>query len=316
MRPVPVDAPWRYDTGAVVAIGVFDGVHRGHQHVIKQTVELARARGLRSVVVTFDPTPAEVLAPDRAPKLLTLIDERADYMKSLGVDEVRVVEFTPATSREEARDFVARALVGHCRAKVIVVGEDFHFGKDRGGNVTTLTEWSAVDGFETVAVALRGDGERFSSTRIRTLLTNGDVATAADILGRPFAYASVEVVHGDARGGAELGYPTANIAPSPRLIRPALGIYAGRARLADGRQFAAAISVGQRPQFYEEGELLIEAHLLSFTGDLYGTRLSLDFFRYLRPELTFSSVDELVTQMGEDVALTAVIYGESGAGSA
>lgn len=313
MQLLPVDAPWNHDTGAVVAIGVFDGVHRGHRHVIEQTVTLARTRGLRSVVVTFDPTPAEVLAPDRAPKLLTLIADRAEYIGSLGVDEVRVVEFTPTASQEEARDFVRRVLVGHCHANVIVVGADFHFGKDRGGNVATLTTWSATDGFDAVAVELRGDGERFSSTRIRSLVHDGEVSHAADLLGRPFAYANVEVVHGDARGGAELGYPTANIAPSSRLVRPALGIYAGRARLRDGRTFAAAISVGKRPQFYVDGEVLVEAYLLEFSGDLYGERVTLEFLHYLRPEMTFSSVDDLVAQMGRDVAETAQIYAASGA---
>jgi riboflavin kinase/FMN adenylyltransferase len=148
------------------------------------------------------------------------------------------------------------------------------------------------------------------------LVQAGEVAQAHELLGHPFAFAHVEVVHGDARGGAELGYPTANIDPSRRLIRPALGIYAGRARLHDGSEFAAAISVGKRPQFYDHGDVLVEAYLLDFTGNLYGQPVTIEFLRFLRPELTFASIDELVEQMGRDVAETATIYRTSGAESA
>lgn len=312
MTLLPADAPWTHEEKSVVAIGVFDGVHLGHRQIIHRAVATARHHGAPCVVVTFDPTPAEVLAPDRAPRLLDSLEHRAALLRELGVDEVRVVSFSHEAAQEEARDFVRRILVESCQAGMIVVGEDFHFGKNRGGSVATLTEWGEEFEFETLALALLGDGERISSTRIRECVSRGDVASATQMLGRPFGYFGMEVVHGDARGGAELGYPTANIAPSTRLIRPELGIYAGSATLSDGQRYAAAISVGKRPQFYENGEVLIEAFLLDFFGDLYGKPIDLEFFEFLRPEMAFESVDDLVAQMGRDVAKTAEIFGTSG----
>ena len=187
----------------------------------------------------------------------------------------------------------------------MVVGDDFQFGRDRAGTVESLRTWGSELSFDVEAVVLEGDGEKYSSTRTRALLMAGDVRAAREVLGRPFGYSDVEVIHGDARGGAELGYPTANIDPSSRLIRPALGIYAGFADLADGSRKAAAISVGKRPQFYENGELLIEAFLIDFSGDLYGQRLSLWFLDFLRGEMKFDSVDALVGQMALDVTASA-----------
>ena len=171
--------------------------------------------------------------------------------------------------------------------------------------MASLRTWGLELSFDVEAVALEGDGEKFSSTRTRSLLMAGDVRAVREILGRSFGYSDVEVVHGDARGGAELGYPTANIDPSSRLIRPTLGIYAGFADLPDGSRKAAAISVGKRPQFYENGELLIEAFLIDFSGDLYGQRISLWFLDFLRGEMKFDSVDALVGQMALDVAASA-----------
>lgn len=312
MKLLAADAPWTHDDKSVVAIGVFDGVHLGHRQIIHRAVTTARHHGVPCVVVTFDPTPAEVLAPERAPRLLDTLEHRAALLGELGVDEVRVVAFSHNAAQEEARDFVRRILVDSCHAGMVVVGEDFHFGKDRGGNVATLSEWGEEFEFETLALSLLGNEERFSSTRIRQFVADGDVARATQMLGRPFGYFGMEVVHGDARGGAELGYPTANINPSARLIRPQLGIYAGSATLADSQRYAAAISVGKRPQFYENGDVLIEAFLLDFSGDLYGQAIDLEFFEHLRPEMTFSSVEELVEQMGRDVARTAEIFGTSG----
>lgn len=316
MKWIAADAPWMHDERSIVAIGVFDGVHLGHREIIHRTVTTARLHGTPSVVVTFDPTPAEVLAPERAPRLLDSLEHRAALLGELGVDEVRVVPFSHDASQEEARDFVRRVLVDSCRAGLVVVGEDFHFGKNRGGNVATLSAWGEEFEFDTLAMALLSDGERISSTRIRECVARGDVASATVMLGRPFGYFGMQVVHGDSRGGTELGYPTANIAPSTRLIRPALGIYAGSATLPDGQRYAAAISVGKRPQFYENGDVLIEAFLLDFSGDLYGKPIDLEFFEYVRPEMAFPSVEELVEQMGRDVARTAEIFGTSGASEA
>ena len=305
MRVLDADMATTSPRRSVVAIGVFDGVHRGHQVVIEQVVSVARQNGAEAVVVTFDPTPAEILAPERAPKLLASLDDRLAALEALGVDEVRVVAFSSAASQEEAGEFVQRVIVENCQAMAVIVGEDFHFGRNRGGNVTSLSTWGVEFGFSVLPVSMQGDGDRFSSTLTRELVASGNIAKANAVLGRPFGYTKVEVVHGDARGGAELGYPTANIDPSARLIRPALGIYAGYADLANGQRRAAAISVGKRPQFYENGELLIEAFLLDFSGDLYGQEISLFFLDFLRGEMKFDSVEDLVGQMALDVQASA-----------
>ncbi len=308
MRVHHADEARSTQRGSVVAIGVFDGVHRGHQAVLRHVVSLARERDLDAIVVTFDPTPAEVLAPERAPKLLATLSDRLREFEALGIDEVRVVRFSTEASHEEAVAFVDRVVVAGCDARVIVVGEDFHFGRNRHGNVERLRTWGETRNFTVSPVTLVGDEAHFSSTRARTRITAGEIAEAREVLGRPFHYRDVEVVHGDARGGAELGFPTANIDPSPRLIRPALGIYAGFADLADGSRYAAAISVGKRPQFYEDGSLLVEAYLIGFSGDLYGQLLSLSFLEFLRGEMKFESVDDLVEQMHRDVKKSEEVF--------
>jgi len=308
MRVHHADEARSTQRGSVVAIGVFDGVHRGHQAVLRHVVSLARERDLDAIVVTFDPTPAEVLAPERAPKLLATLSDRLREFEALGIDEVRVVRFSTEASQEEAVAFVDRVVVAGCDARVIVVGEDFHFGRNRQGNVERLRTWGETRNFTVSPVTLVGDEAHFSSTRARTRITAGEIAEAREVLGRPFHYRDVEVVHGDARGGAELGFPTANIDPSPRLIRPALGIYAGFADLADGSRYAAAISVGKRPQFYEDGSLLVEAYLCGFSGDLYGQSLTLSFLEFLRGELKFETVDDLVEQMHRDVKKSEDVF--------
>ena len=308
MRIHSADETRSSQRGSVVAIGVFDGVHRGHQAVLRHVVNLARERDLDAIVVTFDPTPAEVLAPERAPKMLATLEDRLQEFEALGIDEVRIVQFSMEASHEEAVAFVDRVVVAGCDARVIVVGEDFHFGRNRQGNVERLLTWGETRNFTVSPVTLVGDEAHFSSTRARALIAGGDVGDAREVLGRPFSYRDVVVVHGDARGGAELGYPTANIDPSTRLIRPALGIYAGYADLPDGSRYAAAISVGKRPQFYEDGSLLVEAFLCGFSGDLYGQPVTLCFLEFLRGELKFESVDELVEQMHRDVKKSEEVF--------
>ena len=308
MRIHNADDPRSTPRGSVTAIGVFDGVHQGHQAVLRHVVALAHDQNLDAIVVTFDPTPAEVLAPERAPKMLATLDDRLREFEALGVDEVRIVHFSTEASHEDAVAFVDRVVVARCDARIVVVGEDFHFGRDRQGNVERLRMWGESRNFTVSPVSLLGDEVHFSSTRARVLVAAGDVAEAQKILGRPFCYRDVEVVHGDARGGAELGFPTANIDPSPRLIRPALGIYAGFADLADGSRWAAAISVGKRPQFYEDGSLLVEAYLCGFAGNLYGQSLTLSFVEFLRGEMKFESVDELVEQMHRDVKKSEEVF--------
>jgi riboflavin kinase/FMN adenylyltransferase len=299
------DASPRSERPSVVALGVFDGLHRGHRGVLELLVSLAAQYDALATVVTFDPSPALVLAPTKAPRLLATIDQRLEGLAALGVDQVRVLTFTPALARETATDFVDRVLVGDLRARCVVVGEDFHFGHDREGSVELLRALGPARGFDVVAAPLFGENERWSSTAVRHALGRGDLESAAKVLGRPFSLRGV-VEHGDQRGET-LGFPTANLALSSTQALPDEGVYAGAARI-DRRWWPAAISVGTRPQFYEEGELLVEVYVLDFDGDLYGRTLDVVFFERLRAQSTFSDVDALSAQIARDVEQTRQIF--------
>jgi riboflavin kinase / FMN adenylyltransferase len=265
-----------------VAIGTFDGVHRGHRAVI----EAAKATGLRSVVVTFHPHPRSVLGYEV--NLLATLERRIELIERAGPDEVLVVGFTPELARLAPDEFV-RDVLEPLGTRVVVAGEGFRFGSGRRGDLGLLREL----GLETRAVPLVAG---VSSSRIRELLAEGDVAAAAELLGRP-AELEGAVVAGDQRGGT-LGFPTANLAVEPGLLVPAHGIYAGAAR---GHK--AAISIGVNPH-YGGRERKIEAYLLDFVGDLYGERLRLELWRRLRDERAFASEDELVAQMTRDIEAT------------
>ena len=299
--------------GSAVTIGAYDGVHLGHRALLAELRARARADGLATVVVTFDRHPAAVVRPDSAPLLLCDLDQRLELLASAGVDRTVVIRFDAERANETAEEFVTRELVDGLDAHLVVVGEDFHFGHGRKGNVALLTEMGAVAGFtvDGVALASAGTGEGastpVSSTRVRTLVARGDVAGAAVLLGRPHQVRG-PVVTGDRRGGTELGFPTANLAVPGEICLPGPGIYAGWYERPDGTRHRAAVSVGRRPTFYgADGELLVEAHLLDFAGDLYGEAARLSFIRRLRDELTFASVDELVAQMGRDVEQTRTL---------
>lgn len=283
-----------------VTIGVYDGVHVGHRHVLQRLCETAAARGLRSAVVTFDPHPASIVAPERAPLLLTSVERRLELLAELGIDRCVVVGFDESVATEPPASFVERVLVGELHAAVVVVGEDFRFGHDRAGDVALLRAVAGSGGFDVEPVALDGaGGEPISSSRIRALLADGDVAGAAELLGRPHELEGT-VVRGDGRGRA-LGYPTANLAVDTDLVIPAMGIYAGTWTRPTGASAIAAISVGRRPTFYEDGELLVEAYLCDVDADLYGERSRLEFVERLRGEQKFDSVDDLVAQITKDV---------------
>ena len=262
-----------------VAIGTFDGVHRGHQAAIAA----AAASGLRSTVVTFDPHPRRVLGYEV--ELVTTLDRRIELIGALGPDELLVVEFTAELSRLEPEEFV-RAVLEPLGTRIVVAAESFRFGKGRRGDVELLREL----GLEVLHVPLVPD---VSSSRVRELLKAGDVAGAARLLGRP---AEVEglVVSGDQRGGT-LGFPTANIAVDPGLLVPAHGIYAGA---AGGHR--AAASIGVNPH-YGGTERRIEAFLLDFAGDLYGQHLRLELWERLRDERAFANEDDLIQQIAADV---------------
>jgi riboflavin kinase/FMN adenylyltransferase len=298
------------DGGSAVTIGAYDGVHLGHRALLAELADRARSEGLTTTVVTFDRHPAAVVRPDSAPRLLCDLDQKLELLASAGVDCTVVVHFDEERANETAEDFVDTVLVRALGARLVVVGEDFHFGHGRKGNVALLTEMGRTAGFEVDGVSLRSDGggggpaQPISSTRIRTLVADGRVEDAALLLGRPHQVRGV-VAHGDRRGGAELGFPTANVAVPAEICLPAVGIYAGIYERPDGSQWPTAVSVGRRPTFYGTGgELVVEAYLLDFSGDLYGEEARVSFVSHLRDEVAFDTVDELIAQMGRDVAVT------------
>jgi riboflavin kinase/FMN adenylyltransferase len=294
-----------------VTIGAFDGVHLGHQAVLRLVRELATARGLRAAVVTFDRHPAEIVRPESAPKVLTSLDQKLELLEATGaVDDCLVLPFDEARSKETADEFVEELLVGVLRARLVVVGADFHFGYRRRGDVPLLQHMGADLGFEVLGLGLvaspdgtvaADSGLPYSSTRVRNLLAAGDVAGAAAILGHPHEVRGI-VEHGDRRG-RELGFPTANVAVPERICLPADGVYAGTFVDAAGVERPAAISLGRRPTFYEDSGLrLLEAHVLDFDGDLYDQAVAVRFVAHLRAQERFDDVEALVAQMQRDVA--------------
>jgi riboflavin kinase/FMN adenylyltransferase len=297
--------------GSAVTIGAYDGVHLGHRALLAELRARAEDNGLATVVVTFDRHPASVVRPESAPKLLCDLEQKLELLASAGVDRTVVVRFDDERANETAEEFVTRELVKGLDARLVVVGEDFHFGHGRKGNVALLTEMGSVAGFAVDGVALSseaGAGDHrapaVSSTRVRTLVSHGDVEGAAVLLGRPHQVRG-PVVTGDRRGGAELGFPTANLDIPADICLPAPGIYAGWYERPDGSRHRTAVSVGRRPTFYgADGDLLVEAYLLDFSDDLYGEPARLSFVHRLRDELAFDSVDLLVAQMGQDVDRT------------
>jgi riboflavin kinase/FMN adenylyltransferase len=292
--------------GTAVTIGAYDGVHLGHRFVIGHLCRLAAASALDTVVLTFDGHPAAVVRPDSAPKLLTDLDQKLELLAATGVDHAVVLHFDEARSQEEPEDFVREVLVEALRARVVVVGEDFHFGRRRRGNVALLREMGAALGFEVVHVPLLAGT---SSTEIRRLLESGDVAGAAALLGRAHEVRGV-VERGEQRG-RELGYPTANVALPAEILVPAPGIYAGWY----GGERAAAISVGRRPTFFDgAAPVVLEAYVLDFAGDLYGQQARVSFVARLRDEERYDSVDALVAQMALDVDATRAALGSLTAG--
>jgi riboflavin kinase/FMN adenylyltransferase len=295
--------------GAVVTIGAYDGVHLGHQAVLRLVRELADARGFEAALVTFDRHPAEVVRPESAPRLLTTLEQRLELLDATGdLDLCWVLTFDEARSKEAAEDFVREVLVDGIGARLVVVGADFHFGHRRGGNVPLLERMGAELGFEVLGlglVAVEGDPTAvpYSSTRIRELLAKGDVAEAARLLGRPHEVRGV-VERGDQRGAEHLGMPTANLTVPERICLPADGVYAGTFLAEDEVERPAAISVGTRPTFYEDGDVLVEAYVLDFDGDLYAQRVKVRFREWVRGQERFDSTEALVEQMNADVEAT------------
>jgi riboflavin kinase/FMN adenylyltransferase len=300
----PTEVP--ADRERAIAIGAFDGVHLGHQAVLRLVQDLAHARGLSATVLTFDRHPAEVVRPESAPCLLTTLDQKLELIEATGaVDEILVLPFDATRSKEPAEQFVEELLASALRARLVVVGSDFHFGYRRHGDVPLLQRMGAELGFEALGLGLVAPTSSnvsapYSSTLVRTALHNGDIATANTILGRPHEVRG-PVEHGDARG-RELGFPTANVSVPERTCLPADGVYAGTFAGADGVHRPAALSLGRRPTFYaENGMLLLEAYLLDFDGDLYDQPAQVRFNRRIRGQERFDSVDALIARMTRDV---------------
>lgn len=273
-----------------VAVGEFDGVHLGHREVIRGS----------DTVLTFDPHPLQVVRPEAAPKLLTSLDQKAELIGALGVDELVVIPFNEEFAAQSPQEFIDDVLVGRLGAERVSVGENFRFGHRAAGDVSLLRSDKQ---FETRVVPLvEVDGEIVSSSHIRGLVLAGEVELAARFLGAPFELRG-EVVEGDRRGRT-LGFPTANIVPDESLVCPGHGVYAAR---ADGS--CAAVSVGVRPTFGTGRAVIVEAYLIDREVDLYGQRLDVKFIQRLRGEQRFESVDALVEQMGRDVERTRELCG-------
>jgi riboflavin kinase / FMN adenylyltransferase len=284
---------------SVVTIGVFDGVHRGHQRIVYRALARAAELRLPAVAITFDPMPEYVLRPETKPPMLTTVARRLELLGELGLDGTYVIHFTEAFATHSPEEFVQLVLVDKLRAVDVVVGANFRFGRRAAGDVATLTELGRSEGgFMVDAVELAGSdaqSEVYSSSWIRARISEGDVESAAEALGRPHRLEG-RVVHGDHRG-RELGYPTANLELPPALAVPADGVYAG---WLDG--LPAAISVGTNPTF-GAADRRVEAYAIDQVGlDLYGQVVALDFVTRLRPMVTFDGIDALVAQMAVDVA--------------
>lgn len=294
----------------VVSIGNFDGVHRGHAHVLRQARETADRLGIDTVVaVTFDPHPMAVLRPEHAPPTLTSIETRARLLETAGVDAALVVPFDRAVAAWSPTEFIDRILVDALHAGAVVVGANFRFGARAAGDVATLVEAGATRGFETVGVTLDGGPQVWSSTYVRQCLATGDVAGASEALGRPFTVRGV-VIEGDKRG-RELGYPTANVPIPPVDAGPADGVYAGwLTRLDTGDRYPAAISVGSNPTFEGERERRVESYVLDRDDlELYGVEVEVAFTEHLRGQVKFDGVEALLETMAGDVRRAREVLG-------
>jgi riboflavin kinase/FMN adenylyltransferase len=285
--------------GGIVALGNFDGFHVGHQAVVARAVERARAEGRPALVATFDPHPVRFFRPDTPPFRLTTLDQRERLFASAGADAMIVFRFDPELAATSAEDFAAERLVRLIGAAGVATGEDFTYGRGRGGNVEVLAKAGERLGFSVDSVGAVSDPHGpVSSSRIRDALVAGDCETATRLLTRPFAIEGV-VEHGDKRGRT-IGYPTANIALGPYL-RPRFGIYAVRGRLPDGRIVDGAANLGIRPTFEPPRELL-EPYFFDYEGDLYGRTIEVELIAFIRPEAKFDSLEALEAQMAEDCA--------------
>lgn len=296
IEPPALDIP---PDGSVVTVGTFDGVHRGHQDVVRQLVEHASRRGLPSVVVTFDPHPLEIVKPEFAPMLLTTREEKLELLAQAGVTNAVVIQFTPAFASMEAKDFVKQVLRDRFSVAELLVGYDHGFGRGRLGDIKVLRELGAREGFAVTRLSAvqSPEGRAVSSTAIRVAVAKGELDQAAAGLGRPYSVSGV-VVRGDQRGRT-IGYPTLNLSPvHPRKLLPPDGVYAVRVHLPEG-QYGGMLNLGGRPTFGDAARS-IETNVFDASRDWYDAPVRLDFIRRLRGVQPFAGIAELRQQLAQD----------------
>ena len=292
------------NTPSVVTVGSYDGIHLGHQYLITHMVEAARTQGYSTVVVTFYPRPQAVLAPHLPSRYLTMPEDKAELMRQLGVDVTAILPFTREMAQLPAQEFVHN-MVSHLKMRELWVGPDFALGRQRQGDIPALRRMGVKMNFSlNVVQPLIQDGFVISSTRIRALLEDGDVRAAAALLGRYFSVRG-EVSAGDKRG-RRLGFPTANIVLPAEMVIPAHGVYACFVH-HEGRQWMAVTNIGTRPTFDSSERNFVEAYLLHYDGDLYGSTLKIELVDFLRPERRFDRVENLVAQITQDAKLAEKI---------
>lgn len=288
--------------GSIMALGNFDGFHLGHGAVAGAAIAQAKAQGRPAIIATFDPHPVRHFIPDAPPFRLTTLDQRQRLFAAAGAAAMMVFDFGAQLAEMSAEDFVTDLLIRRLGVDTVVTGEDFTFGKGRGGNADVLKTLGASHGLNSIAIGpVTGGGEIISSSRIRAALKAGDCAAAAALLTRPFTVEGI-VQHGD-KNGRLLGYPTANI-DMGQYLRPRYGIYAVKGRLPDGRILNGAANLGIRPSFDPPKELL-EPYFFDFTGDLYGQTIEVEFHAFIRGEAKFDDLDALKVQMAADCAEAA-----------
>lgn len=303
---------------SVVTIGNFDGVHRGHREVLSTLTRLAAERSAAAVAISFDPHPAQVHRPDSCLPLIMGLADRVDSLAETGLDAVLMVHYTLAFSQATPEEFVQDVIVDRLHARAVVVGHDVRFGRGNAGDFNTMVELGRIHGFDVIGIADVGESRRWSSTWIREALTDGDVATANEILGRSHRMRG-EIVHGAARG-RELGFPTANLATDASGIIPADGVYAGWLVDEAGMRWPAAISVGSNPTF-EGVSRQVEAHVIDRPDeevgdfDLYGQQSVVEFVARLRPMVAYHGIEALIEQMNEDVELAREVLEHDRAGA-
>lgn len=293
--------------GRAVAIGVFDGVHRGHQRILSRAVDEAASTGATSAAVTFYPHPEAVLRPRSAPRMLTSVDQKSRLMGALGLDELVVVRFDRDFARLTPESFCGAVLSTRLGARTVFVGENFRFGRGGVGTAAHLIDYGSAHGFAVQPVALVADqGETISSTRIRELLSHGRVDEAARLLGRPHKIEG-PVLTGAGRGRA-LDAPTANLAVSREMALPRLGVYVTRSTVDGDDVYPSVTSVGTNPTFESDRRVRIETLLLDFSGDLYGRHLAVDFLERIRGQKTFQDAGSLAERIKRDVDIARAAH--------